>query len=300
MNPKNIGIASILDRERAIPVLNKIIKWLSKRHVTIYVDNDTAKLFPSETDFYFSCCLMKELSHLTEIIIIMGGDGTLLRVARHIGNANVPILGINLGSLGFLTDVKADEAITALEEIFDGRYFIDKRMMLHATVSNPGSQKKEFSFALNDIVINKSPQSKLIKLETSVDGRWINTFLSDGLIISTPTGSTAYSLSAGGPIIHPGLHAILITPICPHILTNRPIVIHDKEKIKVIFEEKGKKNDEGCLLSADGQVFTRLKPGGTLEVRKASHTIKLIQAEGMDYYHVLRTKLKWGERGQNL
>jgi NAD+ kinase len=231
------------------------------------------------------------------MILVLGGDGTLLRVAHNLERGNIPILGVNLGDLGFLTDVKVDKVISTLEEVMRGRYSLDRRMMLQATLSHKDEKIKKSSFALNEIVVNNGPQSRLVHLSSSVDDTWINTFLADGLIISTPTGSTAYSLSAGGPIVHPKLHAILITPICPHILTNRPIVISDKEKIKVEVIEKGIGNGGECLLSADGKALARLKPGDKVEVKKAEHTITLLQPEGTDYYRVLRTKLKWGERG---
>lgn len=298
MNPKCIGIVSMPNRERCSLVLNELIQWLSQRHISIYLDTDTASLFSEKSVLRFSRYPLEDFPGLVELIIVLGGDGTLLRVARQIGKANIPILGVNLGGLGFLTDISAENLMQVLDQIIHGKYYLDERMMLHASFGQNGSsQNVKSTFALNDIVINNGPQSRLINLATYVDEKWINTFLADGLIVATPTGSTAYSLSAGGPIIHPRLHAILITPICPHILTNRPIVISDQGKIKIVVQKKGRDNDEGCLLSADGQVLTLLKPGDYVELCKASHTIKLIQPEGNDYYQVLRTKLKWGERG---
>lgn len=297
MHLKRIGIVSIPDRDRARPVLNGIMEWLSQRAFSIVMDLDTSRILDRGSEFNFSSCHIDKLAELTDMILVLGGDGTLLRVARRVEKSNIPILGVNLGSLGFLTDVKVDEIFTTMEAIMNGRYALDDRMLLHVNIRHRDNRIKESSFALNDIVINNGPQSRLINLATSVAGIWINTFLSDGLIISTPTGSTAYSLSAGGPIIHPKLHAILITPICPHILTNRPIVISDKEKITVVVQEKGIGNGRESFLSADGQAITELKPGDWVEVQKAKHTIRLVQPEGTDYYHVLRTKLKWGERG---
>lgn len=294
---KRIGIVSLPDPQRAGPMLLEIIGWLSTRSFTIFLDTNTAQVVGETVRAGFSVCRIDELPGVADIVLVLGGDGTLLRVARHIGHSGIIMLGVNLGSLGFLTDVTADDAVATLEQVINGRYTLDERMVLHATVKQYDGTIKQSSFALNDVVINSGPHSRLVNLSISVDGAWINTFLSDGLIISTPTGSTAYSLSAGGPIVHPKLHAILITPICPHILTNRPIVIPDDERIVVVVQEKGIGNGSECLLCADGQVVTGLKPGDTVQVTKAAHTIKLIQPEGTDYYHVLRTKLKWGERG---
>ncbi|MGA1794755.1 MAG: NAD(+)/NADH kinase [bacterium] len=294
---KRFGIVSLPDPQRAGPVLLEIIGWLATRSFTIFLDTDTAQVVGETVRSRFSVCRIDEIPGVADIVLVLGGDGTLLRVARNIGHSGIIMLGVNLGSLGFLTDVKADDAVNTLERVINGRYTLDERMVLHATVKHHDGTIKQSSFALNDVVINSGPHSRLVNLSSSVDGAWINTFLSDGLIISTPTGSTAYSLSAGGPIIHPKLHAILITPICPHILTNRPIVIPDDERIVIVVQEKGVGNGSECLLCADGQVVTGLTPGDTVEVTKAAHTIKLIQPEGTDYYQVLRTKLKWGERG---
>ena len=292
-----IGIVSLPDPVRAGPVLNQVIDWLLKREVTIHMDMDTTRMFREFSDIPVPSCSMDELPHRSDFIVVLGGDGTLLRTARHVGDASVPMLGVNLGGLGFLTDVKEDEVIATLETVLGGRYSLDERMVLHATYKQKGVQGPQSAFALNEFVVNNGPKSRMINLASYVDGKWINTFLADGLIIATPTGSTAYSLSAGGPIIHPKLHAILITPICPHILTNCPIVISDQEKIRVVVQEKGIGNGGECIFSGDGQAITSLKPGDQVEVKKARHTFRLIQPEGTDYYHVLRTKLKWGERG---
>lgn len=297
MRPKCIGIVSIPDLERCSATLDKLLKWLSQKQISIYLDSDTAGLFYERSRFNFSSYPIEDFPGLVDLIIVLGGDGTLLKVARQTGRANIPMLGVNLGGLGFLTDIKAENLISILEDVIEGKYYLDERMVLHTTIRQNNGKDIKSTFALNDIVINNGAQSRLINLAAYVNEKWINNFLSDGLIIATPTGSTAYSLSAGGPIIHPKLHAILITPICPHILTNRPIVIPDQGKIKVMVQHKGKNNNEECILSADGQVFALMGPGDYVEVRKAQHTIKLIQPQGNDYYHILRTKLKWGERG---
>ncbi len=297
MNPRCFGIVSIPNRERCSPILDELIRWLYERSIHVYLDSDTASLLPDQYTPEFSKYSIEVFPDILELIIVLGGDGTLLRVAKHIGEAKIPILGVNLGGLGFLTDINIDNLFPVLEDVLKGRYYIDERMTLQANVVQDSTPVVKSTSALNDVVINSGYQSRLINLATYVDEKWISTFISDGLIVATPTGSTAYSLSAGGPIIHPKLHAILITPICPHILTNRPIVIPDRGEIKIVLEKKERGNEDSCLISADGQVLTLLKPGDSVSIFKGSHIIKLIQPEWNDYYQVLRTKLNWGKRG---
>lgn len=303
MKPERIGIVSIPKREKCNRILCELLKWLSQRDLSVYIDIETytdiekSHLFPKENLSEFVSCSIEDFQSLVDLIIVLGGDGTMLRVARQTGKAGIPMLGINCGGLGFLTDIKAEEAIPILEEIINGKYTLDERMVLQACVQQKNNKDIKSSFALNDIVIYKGSQSGLIELYASVDGKWINTFLSDGLIIATPTGSTAYSLSAGGPIIYPSLHAILITPICPHILTNCPIVIPDQGKIEITVQKKWKENDDGCLISSDDQMLARIAPDDRIQISKAAHTVKLIQPKGNNYYQILRSKLKWGERG---
>jgi NAD+ kinase len=220
----------------------------------------------------------------------VGGDGTLLSMARLVGDLGVPILGVNLGGLGFLAALTVDELYPALESLLRAELVIEERMMLVATVSRQGERLSEYA-ALNDMVITKSAMSRIIRLEVAVDGELATGYRADGLIISTPTGSTAYCLSAGGPIVYPTMDAVVLTPICSHTLTNRPIVLPASLRIEVTLA-----TDQDVMLTADGQVGFALKRWDTVGIRRASARTRLLRPPQKHFFSVLRTKLKWGER----
>jgi NAD+ kinase len=224
-------------------------------------------------------------------LIVLGGDGTLLSAARVVGTTGKPILGVNLGALGFLTAIALEELYPVLEKIFSYDFDYDERMMLVAHVHRLGERVANYT-VLNDVVINKGALARIIDIETTVGEMYLSTFKADGLIISTPTGSTGYSLSAQGPIVYPMLRSILITPICPHTLTNRPLVI--PEDLVVRAELRSKEAD--VFLTLDGQVGFGLREGDVVEVKKADAPLRFFRSPYKDYFAVLRTKLKWGER----
>jgi NAD+ kinase len=225
------------------------------------------------------------------MIIVLGGDGTLLSVARLVGDQEVPILGVNLGGLGFLTEITLEELYRVMEKVVQGDFITNERVVLNVSVIRRGEKMAEF-FVLNDAVINKGALARIIDLETTINQDYVTTFKSDGLIISTPTGSTAYNLSAGGPIVYPSLHCIIITPICPHTLTNRPIVIPDDVEIRATLKAK----QQEVILTLDGQQGFTLEFEDVVEVKKAEGRILLIKSPYRHYFEVLREKLKWGER----
>ncbi len=233
----------------------------------------------------------EEIPAQVDLIIVLGGDGTLISVARLIGDRNVPIVGVNLGRLGFLTEVTRDELPEMLERLIDGNYQVSERMMLDATIYRNDRVVGQFT-VLNDIVINKGALARIIDMETSVDGRHLTSYKADGLIVSTPTGSTGYNLAAGGPIIYPDINSLLITPICPHMLTNRPIMVWSRSviEIKVNFE------DDVVFFTGDGQVGRKLLPGDRVEVRRSESRTRLVSSPSKDYFEILRTKLNWGQR----
>lgn len=233
----------------------------------------------------------EEIPGQVDLIIVLGGDGTLISVARLIGDRNVPIVGVNLGRLGFLTEVTRDELPEMLERLISGDYQVSDRMMLDASIYRNDRVVGQFT-VLNDIVINKGALARIIDMETSVDGRHLTTYKADGLIISTPTGSTGYNLAAGGPIIYPDINSLLITPICPHMLTNRPIMVWSRSviEIKVSFE------DDVVFFTGDGQVGRKLLPGDRVEVRRSAARTRLVSSPSKDYFEILRTKLNWGQR----
>jgi NAD+ kinase len=227
-----------------------------------------------------------------DMVVVLGGDGTLISTARIIGARDIPILGVNLGSLGFLTEIALDELYPALDKCLQGEYRVSERLMLHASVERDGVEIASH-LVLNDVVINKGALARIVDLKTTVNDYDVTTFKADGLIISTPTGSTGYSLSAGGPIITPSMDCIVITPICPHTLTNRPLVIDAAAVVSVTVKSL---DDEDIYLTLDGQVGVELKSGDMIHICRAEHNARLIMSEERDYFAVLRTKLKWGER----
>jgi len=231
-----------------------------------------------------------ELPGLADLLIVLGGDGTLLSMARAVGDLGIPIVGVNLGGLGFLTATTLDEMLPSLEAALQGRMVIEDRLMLLARVVRNGAVVCEH-MALNDMVITKSAMSRIINLAVSVEGQYATAYRADGLIISTPTGSTAYSLSAGGPIVFPSVEAIVLTPICSHTLTNRPIVLPASHRIEVTIQ-----SDQEIMLTVDGQVGVGLRERDVVEVIKAAAHIRLVRFPQKDFFSVLRTKLKWGER----
>ncbi len=233
----------------------------------------------------------EEIPDLVDLVIVLGGDGTLISVARQIGDRHVPIVGVNLGQLGFLTEITRDELPEMLERIIADDYKISDRMMLDASIRREGKVVGKFT-VLNDVVINKGALARIIDMDASVDGRHLTSYKADGLIISTPTGSTGYNLAAGGPIIYPDINSLLITPICPHMLTNRPIMVWSRSVIEI----KVKFEDDVVFFTGDGQVGRKLLPGDIVEISRSESRTRLVTSPSKDYFEILRTKLSWGER----
>jgi NAD+ kinase len=224
-----------------------------------------------------------------DLVVVLGGDGTMISTARMIGDADVLVLGVNYGSLGYLTDFRIEEMYSALDAIFNGEYAVDRRVMLHAE-----HWRNEEMIAggrvLNDVVVTKAAVARIIEIETRLDGQFVNSFRADGLIAATPTGSTAYNLSAGGPIIFPSMNAIVLTPICPFALTNRPIVVPDTSQIELELQNE----NEGVVLTLDGQIGYPMLSNDIIKIRKSRTTLNLLQPPNRNYFDVLRNKLKWG------
>jgi NAD+ kinase len=224
-----------------------------------------------------------------DLIVVLGGDGTMISTARLIGSGDVLVLGINYGSLGYLTDFRIEEMFPAIEAIIAGEYEIDSRVMLEAELLR-GDERKAAGRVLNDVVINKAALARIIEIDVHLNELFVNSFRADGLIVATPTGSTAYNLSAGGPIIYPSMNAVVMTPICPFTLTNRPIVIPDAAVVELMLKEE----NEGVFLTFDGQTGHRMKAGDRVVIRKSEATFNLVQPSHRNYFDVLRDKLKWG------
>lgn len=285
---KSIGIIANLTKDSAFTVVSEVLNWLQDRGMIPLITEECAEAL--KTDKFETVDKNSIVNH-SDCLIVFGGDGTLLK-ATHLPDAdNVPILAVNTGSLGFLTEVALDELYPALEKVLDGDFNLDERMMLQVKLLSEDSHNlKSCSLALNDAVISKKPFSRIIALESYIDGEHVAIYSGDGLIVSTPSGSTAYSLSAGGPIIHPGLNSLILTPLCSHTLTLRPLVVSPDSHVRVVV--KGINTD--VMLTVDGQESFDLNPGSIIEIEKADKTIKLIRSRKRSYYEVLRTKLKWG------
>ena len=233
----------------------------------------------------------EDIARDSDLVIALGGDGTLLYVARLLGDHEKPILGVNIGGLGFLTEVPPEQAVDAMDEVLAGRFSIDERMMLEVELLRDGLSLESHR-ALNDSVITKGALARVLNLEVRVNGEYLTSYISDSLIIATPTGSTAYSLSAGGPIVAPDVRAIILTPICPHTLTNRPIILPDDSEVTVKIQSES----EYMMLTVDGQVGVPLKKGDQLRIFRSGKRTCLIILTGLSYFNVLRKKLNWGGR----
>ncbi len=283
---KKIGIIAKPQNTHAVKeILDVLLPWLDRQGKEAILDSDTASAAGLTSSYQKS-----RVPSMVEMVIVLGGDGTLLSVARLVEGKDVPILGVNLGGLGFLTEVTVEELYTTLEKIFKNEFVTDDRLMLKATVHRQG-ERVAHSLVLNDVVLSKGTLARMIKLEIFIDGQFVTALRGDGLILATPTGSTAYSLSAGGPILYPSVEAMLLTPISPHTLTNRPIVIPNNVRVEVV----SKTREEGTAVTFDGQVGFSLRHEDVVEISTADSKIKLIRSPQRNYYEVLRRKLKWGE-----
>jgi len=281
-----MGIIIKPNKPEAISLARKLIDWLSQRNIQVYVDEAMAPAVNHPLS-----CPRSEISRWIDSLIVLGGDGTLLSAVRAMEGENIPILGVNLGGLGFLTEITLEELYPVLERILEGKMQVEKRMKLSAIVLRGGERFGEYS-VLNDVVISKSVLARIINVRSNIDGAYVTTYRGDGVILATPTGSTAYSLAAGGPIVHPSMDSILITPICPHALTNRPLLIPDRATVELTLESE----ESDVQLTLDGQVGCALHPFDRVVVTKARDYVFFIKSPFKDYFQVLRTKFKWGER----
>jgi len=281
---KKIGIIA-KDIPEARKASRKLAAWLEARGKKVFIDSETAAAINArgyEPD---------EIPALVEMIIVLGGDGTLLSAARLVADSHtdVPIFGVNLGSLGFMAEVSLDELYGNLEKAIAGKLGTEDRIMLTASVVRGGKRIAQYR-VLNDAVINKGALARMMELRVSVNDGHLTTLRADGLIVATPTGSTAYSLSAGGPIIHPTIHCFVLTPICPHTLSNRPIALPDTVVVTVSLTSPS----EDVSLTLDGQIGFPLEPNDVVAIKKSQFRMKLIKHPTKSYYEILRTKLKWG------
>jgi NAD+ kinase len=290
-----VGVVAKARLDRAASHLAQIASWLEQRKLTPVFDPETAALARSAgTTAQFTVVDKDDLPRHVDMIVVLGGDGTLLGTAGRIAKAgsDIPILGVNFGSLGFLTEVTLPEIFTSLESAVNGTAQTEERMMLHVTVEADGRRLAD-RIVLNDVVVTQGALSRIIELSVSVDGESMMRVKADGLIIASPTGTTAYNLSAGGPIVHPQVDGLTITPIAPHTLTNRPVVVPGSSEIRI--QPLIHQDQSEVFATFDGQALIALKGDHIVSVRRAGKRLRLIRASSRGYFQVLREKLKWGE-----
>ena len=285
--PGHLGIIAKTGQESIGEELDRLASWLEERGVQVSCDRSAAELMrdpPAAFD-------RAELAAAVDLVVVLGGDGTLLSVARSAGEADVPVLGINYGSLGFLTSTTRDELYAGLEKVLAGRYSTNSRMMLRARIDDPsdGAITRD---VLNDAVVNKTSLARIVELEMSVNGEFVSRYRADGLIVATPTGSTAYSLAAGGPIVMPEVEAIVVCPISPHSLGNRPLVLPGDASVQVRLMSA----DQDIVLTLDGQEGIELRPEQPVSVERSPNRFTLVHTGPRSHFELLRTKLRWGDR----
>jgi NAD+ kinase len=284
---KKIGIF-IKDQEEAIDKAGKLETWLQSKGIEVFTKQNVPAPITSKE------CLVENIPRAPSdlsCVVVLGGDGTFLSAIRWIQDTGVPILGMNLGAFGFLTESSANRLFPIMEDIISGNFTTEERILLSAKVLRDG-EAVTCQTVLNDVVINKEALARIAHIKTSIDDYYLTTFKADGLIVATPTGSTAYSLSAGGPIVHPSLKTIILTPICPFTLTNRPLILPDTVIVKIELDER----DSNVFLTFDGQVGLEVTHEDSIVIQKASHTIRMLRPSGLRYRDVLKAKLRWGGR----
>lgn len=282
---KSVGLVVRSDRPDAIALARKLSRRLRGEHIEALAESEVASRLgaqPAPRD---------ELAERADLVVVLGGDGTLLSVARLTASRGTPILGVNLGGLGFLTEVTAEEADATLDRVLGGNFQVDRRITLDCTVARPSraSRREERFVAVNDIVLNRGPLGRMLQLEVMTQKQPFCLYRADGLIVATPTGSTAYALSAGGPILYPTLGAVVLAPICPHTLSNRPVVLPDSFDIEI----RVRASDHDATLTVDGQETSKVGPDDSIHVRRGRHTVSLVRSTH-SYFEIWRDKLHWG------
>jgi NAD+ kinase len=287
---KRIGVVVKPHQPDALDTLCRLTEWLNEREIKLVGQDEIAhEQIERQTGCSVEIVKDDQLALSVDLILVLGGDGTMIATARIIGDTEVPVIGVNYGGLGYLAEFPIEELFTALESILSGEYKVQERVMLAVELWR-GEQLITRSRVLNDVVVNKSALARIIEMEAYLDSQFVNRFRADGLIVATPTGSTAYNLSAGGPVIYPSMNGVVITPICPFTLSNRPIVVPDESMIEVrLMTDK-----EEVALTLDGQVGVPLKVRDRIVIRKSGTTFNLVQPPNRNYFDVLRDKLKWG------
>lgn len=283
---KRIGIISRPRRSNIAEVVPPLLRWLQERGLQAVYDVETATVLKSGT----AGMTRHQVAQESDLLLVLGGDGTILAASREAAHHDIPILPINMGSLGFLTSFTVEELYPALESALTGQAKMEERVLLDVERAHNGELLTQ-QRVLNDAVVHKGTLARMIELELHINGAFVCRYRADGLIVATPTGSTAYSLSAGGPIVQPGVASILVTPICPHTLSDRPVVIQDSSVIELLLSQ----SSDSVFLTLDGQTGVPMQLGDRVRIVRAKERLKLIQPPNKTYFEILRNKLKWGE-----
>jgi NAD+ kinase len=286
MKNKSVGILTKPKFPEVKRTLQDVVSWLRARSIDVVLDTTSAILLGEQGGYQKT-----QLANNADVLLVLGGDGTMLNAARLAGERSIPILGVNMGGLGFLTEVRLENLYPSLERVFANDFVLDERLMLRTHIHRHGETVAKGE-VLNDVVISKGTLARMIELKIAIQGRFVTNLRGDGLIVSSPTGSTAYSLSAGGPIIDPAVQSLILTPICPHTLTHRPLIVPGNAEIDVTLTSK----DDGAMATLDGQVGVAITQGDTVVIQPSEHRTRLIRFPESNYYDVLREKLKWGDR----
>jgi NAD+ kinase len=286
MKNKSIGILAKPKFPEIKSTLQDVVTWLRARSIEVILDQASAMLLGEQGGLQKT-----QLASKADVLLVLGGDGTMLNAARLAGERSIPILGVNMGGLGFLTEVRLENLYPSLERVFANDFVLDERLMLRTHIHRHGETVAQ-GVVLNDVVISKGTLARMIELKIAIQGRFVTNLRGDGLIVSSPTGSTAYSLSAGGPIIDPAVQSLILTPICPHTLTHRPLIVPGNAEIEVTLTSK----DDGAMATLDGQVGVAITQGDTVVIQTSENRTRLIRFPESNYYDVLREKLKWGDR----
>ncbi len=284
MKSKSIGILTKPKFPEVKSTLHNVVSWLRARNIRAILDTTSAGLLSEQGGIQKT-----QLAQEADVLLVLGGDGTMLNAARLAGERGIPILGVNMGGLGFLTEVRLENLYPSLERVFANDYVLDERLMLKTHVHRHGETVAR-GVVLNDVVVSKGTLARMIELRINIQGQFVTNLRGDGLIVSSPTGSTAYSLSAGGPIVNPAVPSLMLTPICPHTLTHRPLIVPAHAEIDITLTSK----DDGATATLDGQVGVAISQGDTIEVTISEHRTRLIRFPETQYYEVLREKLNWG------
>ncbi len=290
-SPKTIALVGKYHSLEIAESLRRLAEYLYERGVSVFIERETAEHIGRQVDLSrWVTCGFNDIGAHADLAIVIGGDGTMLNAARRLSRYRVPLVGVNQGRLGFMTDIGRDDMLTCMDDLLDGRFAAENRMLLDADVIRQGKEIAS-NLALNDVVVDKGAIGRMIEFELFIDGEFIYNLRSDGLIVSTPTGSTAYSLSSGGPILHPTLTGIALVPLCPHALTNRPIIVNDQADIEFRITHA-----DDPRVHFDGQVTLDLQPGDSVRLRRSAYTICFLHPPGYSYFAMLRQKLHWSER----